>query len=583
VSSARRTRRRSALVVFALLAVVAVFVVRLVDLQVVQADTLNAAAEGNRSIEVTTYGKRGDIVDTNGAVLATTTDRFDITASPKVSLGATWIDTRDDAIAQLAEVLQIDPAAVRGQLDADPESDYVVLAKKVELEVRDRVVDLGIGWIYPQVNQARTYPVGAIGGSLVGFLGTDGPQAGLEYSENACVASENGSQTYERSADSVRLPGSTVTTKAATDGGTLRLTIDIDLQWFAQQAIAEQAEAIQAKWATAMVVRVKDGHVMAAADYPTYDPNNIDGYIRKYGADSLRAIAFAETYEPGSTFKPMTAAMLFDQGVADQLTPVSVPSAFTTEGGGTILDVFSHPTMNWTTTGIIVNSSNIGISELTKRLSPKARYGYLRSFGLGEETAVHFSGEGSGLLDPYEDWDSIQRYAVSFGQGISVTSAQVAGIYQTLGNYGLRKPLTLVEGCEAPDGTVTHTNDGKGKRVVSEAAASDVIEMMENFTTQGGLSSIITIPGYNIAAKTGTAQVAREDGIGYGAERVVSVAGLIPGDAPEYAVVVTYGEPVTMKTSAAAAPTFVKIMNQLIKTYRITPSKSDVPELPVEW
>jgi cell division protein FtsI (penicillin-binding protein 3) len=145
----------------------------------------------------------------------------------------------------------------------------------------------------------------------------------------------------------------------------------------------------------------------------------------------------------------------------------------------------------------------------------------------------------------------------------------------------VRMPLTLVEGCEQRDHTVTDQPSTKGERVVTSSTARKVVDMLENVVTQGGLSSVLTIPGYDVAAKTGTAQVA-DHGV-YGSDRVVSVAGLVPGDKPQYAVVVTYGEPSTMKTSAAAAPTFTEIMNQLIKTYRIAPSTTAVPKLPATW
>lgn len=592
VTHPSRSRRRVVLAVLALIAVISVFVVRLVDIQVVRADQLTTESKDKRSIAVTTYGSRGDIVDTNGVVLADSVERYDITASPRNSVpknpkgfqitvdGEIVWATRDEVIQKLSDITGTPFTDIKTALDTDPTSDFAYIAKKTTLEVRTAVRALGLGgWVTTQTHPDRTYPLGAVAGNLVGFVGTDGPQAGLERSENSCVGSKNGTETFERSADFVRLPGSTVTTEPVVDGGTLKLTIDSDFQWFVQQQISKAVQDYQAEWATAIVVRISDGHIMAAADAPTVDPNDVDAAASVY---DLGSRLFSTPYEPGSTFKSMTAAMLIDAGKITPTTRVSAPSILNVNGGS-IRDVFSHGTEHWTTTGVLSNSSNIGISILSEKLSAEKRQAYMKKFGIGEETAVHFGGESAATMSDAKNWDPITEKAVSFGQGVLATSAQVAGIYQTLGNGGVRMPLTLVEGCEMPDGTITDLPSTDGVRVVSEKAANETVQMMENVVTQGPLSAALTIPGYNIAAKSGTAQVALKNGSGYGNERIVSVAGIISGDNPQYAVVVTLGKPKINKTSGAIAPTFTKIMTQIIKTYRVTPSTSAVPTIPTNW
>jgi cell division protein FtsI (penicillin-binding protein 3) len=168
-----------------------------------------------------------------------------------------------------------------------------------------------------------------------------------------------------------------------------------------------------------------------------------------------------------------------------------------------------------------------------------------------------------------------------FGQGITATSAQMASLYQTLGNGGVRMPLTLVSGCERPDGTWTDVPVPTGTRVVSDYAAEQTLLMMETVASQGASRDVVSIPGYRIAAKTGTGEVA-ENGE-YGSERIVSYAGVVPADNPEYAIVVTFGKPDTMKSSAAAAPVFNAIMEQVIKTFRVPPSTEPAPNLPLTW
>ncbi|MFT4123480.1 MAG: penicillin-binding protein 2 [Microbacteriaceae bacterium] len=579
---ARSHRRRTVVAMVVVVGLVLAFVVRLVDIQIVQAGELNEQSAGKRSVESTVYGTRGDIVDSDGVVLAGSVMRYDVTAAPVNSAvtGSYTEQDREDDIAALADAIGETADTVRSALDDaledDPESQYVLLASKVTLDVRDAVKALDIGWAYEPSHPARTYPRGAVAGSLVGFLGTDGPQFGLELSEDECLAATDGTETYEQSEDGVQLPGSTVVETEAVDGGTLKLTIDSDLQWYAQQRIADAAESLNAEWATAVVIRVEDGHLMAVADYPSVDPNDVDAT----DPDDIRSTSFATVYEPGSTFKAMTAAMLIDQGEASPTTQVTVPSVFTTSGG-TIKDVFSHGTMNWTLTGILVNSSNIGISKLTDRVDKQTRYEYMLAFGLGKKTEVGFNGEASGILHSADDWDALTQYAVSFGQGVSATSVQVASIYQTLANGGVRMPVTLVEGCEHADGTVTEVPSDEGTRVVSKKAAKEVVEMLENFVTQGSMSSTLSIDGYDIAAKSGTAQVA-ENG-SYGDDRVTSIAGIVSGDDPQYAIVVTMGMPKTNRTSSAVAPVWHDIAEQVIKTFRVTPSTEDVTELPVTW
>lgn len=590
MTSLRMSRRRLSLTVIAVFAIMVVFVIRLVDIQLVQASELTKLADAHRMQTVTTYGTRGDIVDSNGVVLADSVDRFDITASPR-NVSAEGFDRRNkdgsttkislsDAIGEIADLTGADPQALKTALTQDPASDFVYLVKAVKLAVFDKVKALRIPWVYSEPHPARSYPDGAVAGNLVGFIGTDGPLAGTELKQDSCLAGTNGSSRYETSADGVRLPGSTVVTKAATDGGTITLTIDANLQWFAQQALAQQAQATGSDWGTAMVVRVGDGHIMADADYPSIDPNDLNSVP----SDSTGARSFSSPYEPGSIMKPATVAGLIDKGLVTAATPVDVPGRFT-DGlpkGSYIKDSFPHGDMHMTVAGVIMNSSNIGIAELTKLESEKDRYANLRAFGFGSPTTVDFLGEGHGALANPDTVDSITTVTQQFGQGMSATSAQVASMYQALGNDGKKVPLTLIQSCTAARGTVSYPNSGPTTQVVSPSTARQVREMMETVTTQGYLRNVISIPGYRTASKTGTAQVADANG-SYGNDYIVSVAGLIPADKPQYAVIVTLAKPDTMKTSAAAAPAYTTIMKQVIKTFRIQPSTTPAPSIPVAW
>lgn len=589
MTHSRLAARRLGVTLFAVFAIVGLFVVKLVDIQVVRADELTAAAEARRSSTVIVHGERGSIVDANGVALADSVERYDITAAP-VNVGQTTSITIDgekstvptaEAIARLAEVTGTSAADLSAALTADPESKFTYLVKGVELDTLTAVWDLDIPWIYSEMRPSRTYPSGAIAGNLVGFLGTDGPLAGTELQADECLASTPGTSTFERSADGVRLPGSLEVEQEALDGGTVHLTVDADLQWYAQQQLAQRGKEVGADWGTAMVVRVATGEIVVAADWPSIDPNDLNSV----SAENSGARSFTAPFEPGSIMKPVAFAALLDKGLITPNTKLTVPGNYTNglPAGENITDVFAHGDLRWTATGILMNSSNIGTVMLSERLTPEQKYDTFRAFGFGEPTDAGFLGEDGGTVYTPEQTraDTVTLAAQMFGQGITATSAQMASLYQTLGNGGVRMPLTLVAGCEHADGSWTDVPVPTGERVVSEYAADTTLQMMETVATQGTSRDVVSVPGYRIAAKTGTGEVA-ENGR-YGSERIVSYAGVFPADRPEYAIVVTFGKPDTMKSSAAAAPVFNAIMEQVIKTFRVTPSTEAAPNLPLTW
>ncbi|MGZ0212428.1 MAG: peptidoglycan D,D-transpeptidase FtsI family protein [Actinomycetales bacterium] len=575
---ARSTRARVSFVVLTIAVLTAVFMVRLVDLQIVQAEALNAEADTKRTLTRVTHGTRGDIVDTRGAVLADSVERFDIVISPRVTLlrkDASVVVLED--LKRITEIIGGDPNQMLTMILENPESDFEYLAKSITLEQYQAVDDLDISWLYYELNPERTYPNGEIAGNLVGFIGTDGPQAGVELTADECLAGTDVEASYARGEDGVALPGSAVETLSPDDGGTIALSIDRDLQFYVQQRMAQTAESLGATWATGVVMRVSDAHLLAVSDWPTVDPNNVN--LADRGA--LGSRAFSTPYEPGSTVKALTAASLIDAGVANQRTQVVSPYALElANGGGIISDSFYHEDQRLTLAGALVESSNTAIAQYTDLLDAALRHDYLAKFGLGQATGIGFNGESSGTLYDAADWDARTNYAVQFGQGLSTTSIQMASAYQALGNGGVRLPPVLVESCTRPDGTVTDIPSTEGTRVISEAAAEQTLQMMEMVYSSSGSAPNLAIPGYRVAVKSGTAQVA-ENG-SYGGNVVISYAGLAPADDPEYIVIATAGIPDSIY-SGAIASTFRDIMAQTLTTYRVTPSSTSGPDLPLRW
>ncbi|MET0992223.1 MAG: penicillin-binding protein 2, partial [Lacisediminihabitans sp.] len=568
MNATRSTRRRLTLAVAMVIAIVGLFVFRLVDIQVVQADELNRQSYNKRAVAMTTYAPRGDIVDADGVKLATSVTRYDITMAPinikpfdrKNKDGTRTSVSVQQQANEIAAITKQDPAAVLTAMTKNPTANYALVSKAVDTATLRAIQKLGIPGIVAVNHPVRIYPNGQVAGNIVGFIGTDKPLNGIETLENSCLASKDGTSTYERGADGVQIPGSAVTDTPAKPGGTVKLTLDSDLNWFSQDALQQQATAIGAVSATALVLRVKDAALMAVADWPSVDPNDVNATAKDH-PEYLGSKAFSDYYEPGSTMKGLTASILIDSAAATPTSKVTVDSAWTSPEGHTIHDATPHARENLTLTGVLQQSSNVGISQLAGNFSQKVRHDYLEKYGFGKATAVDFQGESSRGI-PSLPWNSILKYDISYGQGIAVTAAQLVSAYQGLANGGVHLPLKLVEGCTAPDGTVTDVPDATGTRVVSEQTSKTVVNMLESVVAGGELSKLASIPGYRVAGKSGTAEVAKPTG-GYGTDRIVSFMGIAPAENPQYIVLVTFTKPTTIKTSAAAAPTFKKIMTEV--------------------
>ncbi|GGI48441.1 cell division protein FtsI (penicillin-binding protein 3) [Agromyces flavus] len=597
----RRPLRRIIAAGLALVLMVGWFVIRLVDIQVVRAAELNAASEDVRSRVATIYGERGEIVDANGIVLADSVMRYDIALSPKQAMLGPVVREQpdpadpsktievevplDQVLSELGAVIGRSAEELRGVIDAaleeDPDSDFAYVAKLVDTEAYEEVGALDIPWVVPYEHPSRRYPNGAVAGNLLGFMDPDGNAvAGLEYSEDACLAGENGQRTWLHSLkDWVEIPGSERVLSQARQGGDLQLTIDSDLQYFVQRVAAAQVQATGAQWATVTVMEAKTGRLLAVADVPTVDPNSPSSV----DSDDRGSRAFTAPFEPGSTFKALTSASVIDAGKGDPTAGVTADYQYLPSNGADITDSHGHGPTNYTMTGMLIDSSNTAMSLFGERVSDEQRYEDMLDFGLGSVSEVGFAGEAAGdLHGGPEAWDAQTKYATMFGQGLTTTAIQIASVYQTIANGGVRMPVTLVDGCRAADGVVTERASTEGSRVVSEKAADQTAQMLERVYLEGWLADDWNIPGYRVAAKTGTAQVADGNG-GYQSGHLVSVSGFAPADDPEFVVSVSIMDPVKMNSSAASAPVFQQVMSQVLKKYRTIPSGAPAPELPATW
>lgn len=590
----RRSERYRAVAVLAVVVVVvATFIWRLVDVQLIHAAHYHEEAEGRRGITMTVWGARGEIIASNGTVLADSIDRFDITASPRNAAAFDRTDAQgntvrvsyDQAIEEIAAATGQKPNELRTMLsDAlkeNPNSNFAYLTRMVTLDVFEKVKALEIPWLYFERHPARSYPNGAVAGNLIGFIGSDGsPLAGLELGMDSCLTGVDGETSVERGADGVVIPGSEVVVTEAKRGGDLMLTIDSELQWYAQQVLASEVTRLGSAYGHVTVMEAKTGKLLAVAEYPSVDPNSPS----MTPEDMRGSRAFTAPFEPGSTLKPLTAGMVFDRGLSSVDEVIVTPDRFSSPDGAQFGDESPHAPRNYTTAGIIAFSSNVGISLLGQRLSAADRYSYLHQAGLGQATEAGFLGEESGTLHPYESWDPQSNYATMFGQALTVTGPQMASVYQAIANGGVRQPVKLAEGCRDEKGVVHplpgHEGDAP-RQVLSADAANKVLQTLEA-TAQHGMGNQVKIPGYRVGVKTGTAQYVGEDGTYVANKYILSMAGVAPINDPQFVVQVTMMPPATMGGSILMAPTWHDVMAHALQTRSVPPSPEPWPDIPVE-
>ena len=581
MSSHAKFSRRLSLFALLLVAMVVAFGWRLVDFQIVRASEIQAESFESRSVTRTLTALRGEILDNSGQVLARTVFRYDINAAPK-NVGSVFrtVDgvkterTVEQIVLELAPLLGLTTEELTAKLQGD--SEYSNLAKKVDAETYNTIREMSIPWIYTDQFADRLYPNGAVAGNLIGFVGSDGaPLAGLERQYNTCLAGVDGQETFERSAEGVRIPTSNVISQPTENGSTLNLTIDSNLQFFAQQVLADTVNDLGAQWASAVVVEVETGKLLAAAEAPTVDPNDPGASDESNRGSKI----FQAAFEPGSIMKALTSAMVLDTGTADAYTTVPAPDYMKLDfAGGWIKDSFGHDDFNLTLGGVLRYSSNTGMSNFGIQVDKAVRYDYLSKFGFGSKSALNFEGESLGILHPYKEWDKMTNYATTYGQGISVTGIQMAYAYQAMANGGVKLDPILVESCVKEDGTIEYQPQQKATRVISEKTAKLNLNLMEKVVEFGGVGKNAQIEGYRVAGKTGTAQI--KDGSGYGSQYAISFYGIAPAENPKFVVGVTIYKGQGVSNSLQATYPFKAIMSQALKSYRVPPSTTISPDLP---
>jgi cell division protein FtsI (penicillin-binding protein 3) len=556
--------------------VLSLFGAQLFRLQALDASTMANAALKSRLNIVAVPALRGDITASNGDVLATSIERRNVTADQtavptykKKVNGVSVTVGVSGAAADLAPILGKPEAKLATTLTGTRRFIYV--AKDISDSDWRKVQALGIPGIYSETTSKRSYPTGSAAASLVGWVHADGSAgAGLELLLNKQLQGRPGESTYEQSPDGRMITTGSQQITPAFPGQDVRLTIDSDLQWFSQNALAQEVNQTKALSGTVVVMNVKTGQLAAVASYPTFDPNNI-----AKASGNLNNNAFGEAFEPGSTAKVMTAAAAIQEGVATPATPVVVPDRLA-RADQVFRDSHEHGVEDLTFAGVIAQSSDIGTMMVGEKVPAPTLEKYFRAFGVGQPTGIDFPGETPGIFAKSQNWSGSQRYTVMYGQGLSVNAIQDAGVFQTVANGGVRVPPTLVASTTSADGTVTPTPPTAGVRVISESTATTLSQMLEFVVSDNGTAVAATIPGYRVAGKTGTANRVGANGrySGYTA----SFIGFAPADKPAFVVAVVLQNPLNgIYGGAVAAPVFKDIMTYALQEFGIPPTGTPPP------
>lgn len=579
-----RSRRGSTMlrlrVGFVLIAMVlSVFGARLFQLQGLDAKAYAARAEAIGLQSVTLPATRGAITDRNGEPLAESADGLMLVADPTL--------TADDAgeIAKIvARRLDVDYFEILERL-RKPDTQFQYLARRIPAAQAQAVVEeienRGFEGVDTRRDPVRSYPADDVAANILGFLGADGEAlTGFERVFDEILSGKDGSATYETGGGQ-RLPLGENSVVEPRDGEDVTLTIDRDVQWYTQRVLRRAVQGSGGESGAAVVLDSRTGETLALADYPTFDANQpMLTPERDLGIRSL-----FDVYEPGSVQKVLTAAALVDAGKVSPDTRISVPAKLPRQDR-VIGDYWDHGRLRLTLTGVIAKSSNIGTVLAADEFSPEELHGYLDRFGLGRQTGVGMPGESSGLLPDWETWSQINQDTIAFGQGVSVTTLQMAAAVNAVANRGVLVQPSLVKGsARTADGRTVGSDTATSRRVVSARAARLTAEMMEAVTDpEEGTAPSAAIEGYRVAGKTGTAQrVGAECGC-YDGSYTVSFAGFAPADDPRFLVYVVVQNPANGGGGGTiGGPAFHKIMSYLLRKYAVPPTGAAAPDNPVEW
>jgi cell division protein FtsI (penicillin-binding protein 3) len=538
---------------FLLLLVVAIG--RAAWVQGVQGGTLSADAQSQQTQTVTIPGRRGRILDRNRRELAVSEDAADVIATP--------YQVKDPARAarRLGPLLHVPEAEILRAL-ADRTSGFAYLARQVGLPTAERVRKLKLPGVATVPSSRRVYPEGKLAAPLLGAVGFDAQGlTGLEAADDDLLGGANGERQVVFDGLGKEIERDTLS--GAQQGEDLRLTIDAGLQARTEEVLANVAQTYQPRRATAIVMDPRNAEVLAMADWPSFDPSDPSSA----SPEALRSMATGFTYEPGSTFKAFTVAGALSERLVTPSTVFYLPSEIQV-ADRKISDAEARGPESLTVAQILAQSSNVGAVKIGLELGAERFYHWVRRFGFGDPTGIDFPGEEQGIVPTLSEFSGSTIGNLPIGQGLSVTPIQMAAAYSAIANGGILRPPRLIL-----DEGDTPVPESEGHRVISKQTAAQLRQMLEGVLAPGGTASEVSVPGYTLAGKTGTAEVA-VDGHYSNSQFVASFVGFAPAQHPQLLVAVVVDEPQgNYYGGVVAAPAFGEIAKFALPYLEIPPDQ----------
>ncbi len=546
-------------IVLALLALlVGTIAWRIVDLQVMNQGFLKEQGDARSVRHIPIPAHRGLITDRNGEPLAVSTPVTTLWGNPRElqAARARW--------PELAKALGQDAAALSERLQQQASREFIYLVRGLTPEQGQSVLDLKIPGVYAQEEFRRFYPAGEVAAHVVGFTDIDDRgREGMELAYDEWLAGVPGKRQVLKDRRG-RLIKDVQVVKNAKAGKAMALSIDLRLQYLAHSELRNVVQEYGAKAASLVMIDVKTGEILAMANQPTYNPNN----RRNLQPAAMRNRAMIDVFEPGSTVKPFSIAAALGTGKYQPDSVVNTLPGWMRIGRYTIRDVSRGGMLSLT--GILMKSSNVGISKIALDIGAEPVYAVMQQAGFGQDTGLGFPGERVGNLPNHRKWRDAETASLAYGYGLSVTAVQLAHAYAVLGNAGVNVPLSLLR--------LDRTQDGV--QVIDKQIAGTVLQMLRAVVEEdGGGGARAKVPGYHVGGKSGTAKKISGTG-GYTKDAYRSFfAGVAPLSNPRIAAVVVVDEPSTGQYygGLVAAPVFGKVMARALRLMNVAPDNLPPP------
>jgi len=549
-------RIRHYLVLAAFVGLGAGLVWRVADLQLTRGDFLQRQGDARHLRRVAVPAHRGNILDRNGAPLAVSTPVDSVWANPATL--ARVADRWDE----LAETLGLDAARLRKVAALAGQREFIYLRRRIPPDVAARVAALAIPGINLQREYRRYYPMAEAAAQLIGFTNVDDAgQEGMELARNDWLHGEPGARRVLRDRKGLAVENVELL-REPRPGRDLTLTIDRRMQYLAYRALLSGVRSARARSGSVVVLDVRSGEVLAIANQPSFNPNN----LHERAAATVRNRALTDVFEPGSTAKPFTISAALTSGRFSAASIIDTNPGTFKVGRLTVHDARNYGRIDLAT--VIAKSSNVGASHVALALEPRMLWDVLSRAGFGHRSSVGFPGEAAGVLSHFSEWGEVERATLSYGYGFSVNALQLARAYAALARDGTLPAPSLVRG-ERPAAAAM--------RVVPASVAATVRSMLEGVVAPGGTGRRAAIPGYRVGGKTGT--VRKPVPGGYAKDRYTALfAGMAPMSDPRLVAVVVIDEPDAKRYygGQVAAPVFAQVMGAALRLIGAAPDASGV-------